>query len=150
MKIQVFSSTPVNWEITTLWMHPGENMSLVRFIFSLLSPFPPPFLPSHIGNRRTGISFAIIRAQFTRKPWNRFLRDAAGWLFPYFAFFASSIVAAGWTREILGGGFSSWISSSCTQWYMREIVVLTVIWEFQVKKNEMCTRSSEFDSNNKL
>lgn len=67
-----------------------------------LSPFPPPFLPSHIGNRRTGISFAIIRAQFARKPWNRFLRDAAGWLFPYFAFFASFIVATGWTREIRG------------------------------------------------
>lgn len=33
---------------------------------------------------------------------------------------------------------------------MREIVVLTVIWEFQVKKNKMCTRFSEFDSNNKL
>lgn len=63
MKIQVFSSTAVNWEITTSWMHPGENMSFVRFIFSpLLS-----FLPSHIGNlERTGISFAIIRAQFTR------------------------------------------------------------------------------------
>lgn len=40
MKIQVFSSTPVNWEITTSWMHPGENMSLVRFIFFLSLSLP--------------------------------------------------------------------------------------------------------------
>lgn len=67
MKIQVFSSTAVNWEITTSWMHPGENMSLVRFIFS--PPPPPPslfFAKSHWKPGRTGISFAIIRAQFTR------------------------------------------------------------------------------------
>lgn len=75
----------------------------LHFFPSLSLPLPLSsslFAKSHW--EPTGISFAIIRAQFARKPWNRFLRDAAGWLFPYFAFFASFIVAAGWTREIRG------------------------------------------------
>lgn len=59
MKIQVFSSTPVNWEITTLWMHPGENMSLVRFIFS-------PSLP---------LSSSLFAKSHWKPTYRDFLRD---------------------------------------------------------------------------
>lgn len=68
-------------------------------------------------------------AIYEGKPWNRFfLRDAAGWLFPYFAFFlpVPLLRPTGWMSEMcVGGGFSSRV-----QWYIREIVILMVIWEF--------------------
>lgn len=101
MKIQVFSSTPVNWEITTSWMHPGENMSLVRFIFFSLSLSLPfllllllPFCQVTLETDRDFLrdnSSAIYEE--TLKPFFFFLWDTARWLFPYFAFFASFIVA---------------------------------------------------------
>lgn len=78
----------------------------------------------------------------TLKPF--FYGTQQGDYFPILHSSPVSLLRPDGRAKYVGGGFSSWISSSCTQWYMREIVVLTVIWEFQVKKNEMCTRFSEF------
>ena len=147
-----FQRRVISWSaiLTSSWMrHNDENTGVLvnccqlgnndvvdaswrKYVARPLHFFSPPslfFAKSHWKPGRTGISFAIIRAQFTRGNLETvFLRDAAGWLFPYFAFFlpVPLLRPTGWMSEMcVGGGFSSRV-----QWYIREIVILMVIWEF--------------------
>ena len=107
MKIQVFSSTSVDWEIATS-VKTEICRSSVSFFFFSLGPVPHIaffFYPT-AWNSRTGISFEIISLQFARQPWNVSLQTPHGDYFPsYFAFSAKRIVRRPtfeWMREIYG------------------------------------------------